>query len=477
MPLDLARLPQLLPNPYVVLDTQLRIVWMNEAYLRVTMRAREDIEGREMIEAFPSDPSSESHMQLMSSLRRVLETGEADEIALIRYDIANPDGQMETRYWSATHTPILNAEGQVEHIIQHTVDVTELESLRRLRDEAGLVDRARSVQRRSRNLATVIRHYRELVEQAPGFIAVLTGPDHRFEIANSAYRKLVGRRGVIGKSVAEALPEVVEQGFTDLLDEVRATAKPYRGTNQQVFLGNESDDTTNERFLDFIYQPLIDPANGEVSGIFVQGHDVTEQVLALEHQTLMVNELNHRVKNTLAIVLGLAAQSFRSLPGAEANVANFNARLNALAAAHNILTERNWEETGSSSIIQGSIAASAGEDAARCFISGDEIELPAQNAVALAMIVHELTTNAIKYGALSVPDGSITIQSSRIMKGDAPVFRFVWREHGGPPVVPPERKGFGTRLIRLGFSADATSNVDIRYDPEGLICVIEGTVK
>jgi PAS domain S-box-containing protein len=184
-PIDFTSLFARSPNPYVVLDRGLSIVWMNDAYLAVTMRRREDILGKSMFEAFPSDPDSESFRLLDQSLARVLRTGEPDEIALIRYDIANESGAMETRYWSATHTPVSNGDGKPAYILQHTVDVTELHGLRRLRDEVGLVQRADAIQARNRDLAEERDRFRRMFEQAPGFVAVVGGARPEFLLGNT----------------------------------------------------------------------------------------------------------------------------------------------------------------------------------------------------------------------------------------------------------------------------------------------------
>ena len=161
---EFARLAAISPNPYVLLDPDLRLVWMNDAYLAATMRAREDIIGRMMFDAFPADPQSESYRQLKDSFDHVIETGETDEIALIRYDIAGPDGTMETRYWSATHTPVKDDAGQLEYILQHTVDVTELHNLRQMRAEMGVVRRAGAVQARNRDLERESQRLLELFQ-------------------------------------------------------------------------------------------------------------------------------------------------------------------------------------------------------------------------------------------------------------------------------------------------------------------------
>jgi hypothetical protein len=105
----------------------------------------------------------------------VIDSRQSDEIALIRYDIRNTEGSMDVRYWSATHTPILDAQGDVEFILQHTVDVTEIQSLRLLRDE-GVIERANAVEARNRNLAEERNQLKALLEEAPGFVAVLDGP-------------------------------------------------------------------------------------------------------------------------------------------------------------------------------------------------------------------------------------------------------------------------------------------------------------
>jgi len=464
--IDFATLFALSPNPYVVLDANYVIVWMNDAYLRATMRRREELSGRHMFEAFPSDPGSEGGRLLRGSLDRVAQTREADEIALIRYDIARPDGTMEVRYWSATHTPLLDDAGQIELILQHTVDVTELHGLRQ---EMGLIRRARAVQERNLDLVEESQQLKDLFDQAPGFVAMLSGPDHVFRMANRAYLALVGDRNVVGQPVAQALPEVVDQGFIALLDKVIASGQPFVGQNVSVLLSGSADAEPARRFLNFIYQP-IRAEDGTVSGVLVQGHDVTEEVAAEQRQKLLIDELNHRVKNTLAIVQSLASQSFRQVEGAEDARGTFDARLHALAAAHSLLTARNWEDAQLLDIVRSSVEATAGSDAARFRMSGPDFALRPQTAVSLAMILHELGTNAIKYGALSTAGGEIDVGWSIEDTGTDCRLTIDWVERGGPPATAPARPGFGTRLIHHGLSAEKGARVTLDFLPEGLHC-------
>ncbi|MGN6498997.1 MAG: sensor histidine kinase [Tsuneonella sp.] len=469
-PIDFARLFERSPNPYVVLDGSLAIVWANDAYLAVTMRERGDIVGRPLFEAFPSDPESESHKLLEGSLRRVLRTGKPDELALIRYDIANPEGGMDSRYWSATHTPLPGADGRTAYVLQHTVDVTELHGLRRLRDDAGLVQRADAIQARNRDLAEERDRFRAMFEQAPGFVGVVSGPRHVFLMANAAYRRLVGERPIIGKSLAEAVPEVVEQGYVALLDRVRDNRRTYVGDREELFLRAEGSDELERRVLTFIYQPVLD--DDEVVAIFIQGHDVTQEVDAADAQKLLINELNHRVKNTLAIVQGLAAQSFRKLAGADDALGAFDARLNALAAAHSLLTAGNWEAAPLEDTVRSAVAATLGPDDTRVALAGPDLALPPQAAVSLAMLVHELSTNAIKYGALSCAEGRVAVDWAVDDEPDRRKLTVRWRESGGPPVAPPSRRGFGTRLIERGISAEGGNKAVLDFRPEGLACTI-----
>jgi PAS domain S-box-containing protein len=277
------------PNPYLLMRPSFEIAGMNDAYLQVTMSRREDLVGRTIFEAFPSDPASESHRQLRGSLERVIRDKVKDHLPLIQYDIPLPDGRgFEERYWSATHTPLFNDAGELSFILQHTVDVTELHRLRQLARpsllrtgsselvEMDMFRRAQAVQETNRALREERQHLRDLFEQAPGFIAALSGPDHVFTLANEAYYRLVGRRDILNKPVREALPEVVEQGFVELLDQVYRTGEPFVGRSLRVALDQAAGAPLEDHYLDFVYQPIF-AQDGSVSGIFVQGHDVTEQ--------------------------------------------------------------------------------------------------------------------------------------------------------------------------------------------------------
>ncbi|PWE54268.1 histidine kinase [Metarhizobium album] len=308
------------PNAYVLLDLSFNIVTMNDAYLRATMRTRADLTGRNIFDAFPSEPQSESHRQLRVSLERTIATGQVDHIPLIHYNIALPDGEgLEERYWSATHTPIFDADGKQAFILQHTVDVTDVQRLRILARNAGvsmpltarvetdILRRAEEIQAHNNKLEKEHRSLRSLFAQAPGFMAVLSFPDYVFTMANDAYRRLVGDRDVTGQPLRQALPEIVEQGFIELLDQVCADRQPFIGSNVRVLLQHSRSGAMEERILDFIYQPIFGE-QAEVIGVFVQGQDVTEQKKA--EDALRESEQRFRyVAETAPVMLWMADTS------------------------------------------------------------------------------------------------------------------------------------------------------------------------
>ena len=486
MDIDFLELAEVSPNPYVLMDTDLRLVWMNRAYLDVTMRRREDIIDQPLFDAFPADPETESFQLLDESLRHVIDTGEGDELALIRYDIARPDGTMEARYWSATHTPLNGSDGKLAYVLQHTVDVTELHGLRQMREEMSVMQHAEAVQARNRDLERESQRLLDFFEQAPGFVAVIAGPDHVFQMTNTAYLELVGRSDIRGLPVREALPEVVEQGFVDVLDAVYETGAPYFGRREPVVLEGTNAPAESRRVLNFIFQPISD-AGGQVTGIIIQGSDVTEEVEYEERQEMLIKELNHRVKNTLAVVQGLAHQTFRDIEGAGGAIETYKARLQALAVAHGLLTESNWSPARVGQIVELTVSAAFGPPADRLRMDGPDYLLGPEVALTLTMILHELTTNAIKYGALSKDTGVVSVSwdvehrrdcdPDTCGPGDCDALRLTWREQGGPQVVPPGGQGFGTRLIERGITSRRGSKVDLRYEPEGVICTIEANLE
>lgn len=473
MPLDFEEVFAALPGAHMVLDRDLRYVAASDAYCRAVMRAREDLIGRPLFDLFPN--SGESGRRLKASFERVLATGRTDVISYIPYDIPRPEsegGGFDVRFWTASHSPVAGADGKTAYIIQNTTDVTGLVRLGRVPDlplrllteEGDLLTRAQEAEEEKQALLTQSQEFHRLFQQAPGFFAVLSGPDHVFTFANDAYLRLVGHRDLLGKPLREVLPEVVSQGFFDSLDHVYRTGQSASGEGMQVMLQHAPDSAPEEFFIDFAYDAIRDD-KGRVTGVFVQGMDTTQSTRTDRQQAMLIDEINHRVKNTLASVQSIAAQTFRQGRDFQSAKAAFDARLAALTKTHNMLSQRQWSDTDLRDLIGQEFG---GTDGGRIAISGPSVKLTAKTSIAVALMVHELATNAAKHGALSVKTGRVEVAWGIEQKDDSQRLVFRWRELGGPQSSPPGRKGFGIRLIETIVRGELGGDVQLHYDAEGL---------
>ncbi|WGM30764.1 HWE histidine kinase domain-containing protein [Brevundimonas sp. NIBR11] len=481
--IDLAAAFEASTNPYMLLTPDLRYAGMNAAYLAVVGKTRDELIGKPLFDIFTggdTEEGAENARQLRASFDKVLATGARDHLALIHFAIpvTDADGRttLEDRYWSATHTPLHDADGRIVLILQHTSDITELERLRRERDDSpaisaldmilggGVMNRARAVQEDNRRLEIERNRLVEMFMSAPGFVAILSGPDHVFQMHNEAYARIIGRSDVVGLSIREALPDLAGQGYYELLDSVFATGEPYEGKGALVTFRPEGSNQEISRNVDFIYQPIRDNG-GAVVGIFVQGHDVTDTVRAAQRQRLMIDELNHRVKNTLATVQSIAMQTARSHTDPRSFAESFQARLLSLSHTHDLLTRSHWEGADLRAVLEHETAA---HGPSRIVLNGPPLPLGPAAALSLGMIFHELATNAAKYGALSTPDGRVFVDWS-IADQTNRTLTMTWREVGGPTVSPPNRKGFGSRLIERNVRHDLAGEAKLSYASDGFI--------
>lgn len=218
--------------------------------------------------------------------------------------------------------------------------------------------------------------------------------------------------------------------------------------------------------------PLVNDA-GQITEWFGAASDISARKEAEEHLRLVINELNHRVKNTLAMVQAVAAQTFRR--GEDFLVAQekFTARIKALAHATDLMTDHRWVEASLGAVIRGVLGTHCGDAAERCEVSGPDVHLQPKTGISLSMGLHELATNAIKYGAWSNAAGKVSINWTVQGSGPGARLRLEWRESGGPSVVPPNQRGFGSRLIERGLAAELGGQASMRFEPSGLVCVIE----
>jgi two-component sensor histidine kinase len=226
-----------------------------------------------------------------------------------------------------------------------------------------------------------------------------------------------------------------------------------------------------------LVMPLHDPQAGPEApplGLLAVMRDRTERQRAEERRALLVDELNHRVKNTLVAVQSLAHLTSRGgSPDLSAFAASFQRRLLALGRAHDLLTHEDWTGAPLGGVVRAGLAPLTADgtrvNLSACDPSG--VVLPPGAALTLAMAVHELAANALKHGALSVPEGRVSVACKTDPGGDG--YLVEWVERGGPPVPgPPARRGFGLRLLERGLAMQAGMGADISFEPEGLRCTL-----
>ncbi len=261
-PAQLSALFEQLPTPTLVVDRGLRCVAANRAFLQLTGRQLDQLLGRDVFETFPNNPQNAALVR--ASFERVLATGKVDEIAAV--------ATSNQRVWSARQAPIFGPTGEVELIVQETVEITQPTATNE-RDLDVVLERALRVQATTATLGLELDDLREMFRQAPGFTCFLRGEEHVFEIVNDAFRELINGRNVIGMRAREALPELEAQGLLRLLHHTYRSGETYVGTNLQVRLQRSATEF-DEITVDVILQP-IRTRTDEVVGIFVQGQDVT----------------------------------------------------------------------------------------------------------------------------------------------------------------------------------------------------------
>jgi PAS domain S-box-containing protein len=298
---------------------------------------------------------------------------------------------------------------------------------------------------------------RLLADSMPVLISFVDS-DLRYRFVNRAYESWFGlsRDEVLGRRIDELL------GTDAMAARIEPAKRALSGEAQSFETFTPRADGAR-RITELQYIPRL-ADNGRPDGFFVFATDITERKMLLE-------ELHHRVKNTLAIVQALARQSFKSLPDANGALESFEHRLEALSSAHSILTHQSWEAASIRELVNSSIAPY--QTRASAFdATGPDFKVDSNTAVGLALTLNELATNAVKHGALTSPNGSVAIS----WQLENSHMELVWRESGGPPVTPPTKRGFGTRMIERGLASKLRAAVKIEFEPDGLVCTLAAPV-
>lgn len=355
------------------------------------------------------------------------------------------NGYPEETHFSFSYTPVRSSTGAVLGMFCACNEITNEVISRRERERER--ERLRSI-----------------FEIALGAVAILTGPEHVFAFANADYELLIGHRDVVGKPIATALPEVIEQGFKTLLDKVYETGVPHIGKGVPVELQRTPNAPRESRLVDFLFHPLRDD-RGRIDGIFVQALDVTEQ-------HVLHRELAHRLKNQLSLVQAIVNQTLRSSTDLTQAKTVLGERIAVLGRAHDTIIAGQASGSSVDDVVKSALAWQLDARESRISISGPRVAIASRPALSLALVLHELLTNAVKYGALSNDEGRISIEWKTERADGILRFGMTWREEGGPAVSEPSRPGSGTRLIRAGLAGTHDCTVELAYAATGLTCAI-----
>ena len=353
--------------------------------------------------------------------------------------------------------PLRNARGELIGAINCFLDITE-----RKRADAALEHSRLHALEQEQRLAATYEHAAIGISE--------TAPDGRFLRVNEAICAITGysrEHLLANKLFTHTHPDDADADRASFRKQVAGELEFY--SVEKRFVRKDG----RVIWLSVRSSP-VRAADGHLLYLVRVVQDITERKAAEQRQKLLIDELNHRVKNTLATVQSLASQTARGASTPEAFREGFESRLIALSKAHDQLTRHHWESAELRELLSASIAPYIGLGSERIALRGEDIVLRPRAVLTLAMAFHELTTNAAKYGALSVPGGRIEIRW-QMLHADAdgrPLLRIDWAEQGGPTVAEPQRRGFGSKLIEGSIAAELGGSAGLAFEPAGLRCEI-----
>ncbi len=408
-----------------------RFVLVNGRFCEIVGYSENELLGMRMQDiTYPDD--LHENMRLFETM---MATGESFEIEK-RY--VRKDGSL---VWVAnTVSGLRDASGRIQRVSGVVIDINERK-------------RAQEVERR---LAAIIASSDDAILSTDLAMVITSW--------NTGAERLYGQSAeeAIGQSVMMLVPDDRSEEEPAILAQIRAGHKvePYE-TKRRCKSGELVDVLLS-------VSPIFD-AYGRIVGASKIAHDISAKKEAERLQTVLVGELNHRVKNVLATVMAIARQTLGRSDADKTSVETFEARLSSMARAHDLLIHGNWEQAELTAVIAQALSPYPKD---RFEVSGPAIKLAPRAVVSISLALHELATNAAKYGALSVPDGRVAI-TWLLETGKTDLLKLRWQESGGPTVKQPTHRGFGSRLIGSLLAAELNGDVHISYEPGGLICEVQ----
>ncbi len=303
-----------------------------------------------------------------------------------------------------------------------------------------------------------------LLEENPDGIIIVeqTG---RINFASNRIEAMFGHRPgeLLGKPLSVLIPERYREAHLGHLDRYMRDPKP-----RMMGVGLELRALRKDG-SEFPTESSLSPHRTRGGLVVVAA--IRDIDAAKQGQRLLQRELHHRVKNTLATVIAITSQSLRNAESLEQGKEAIESRLFALGRVHDLLLKTNWTSAALAAILKSAIEPFDTSGGGRFFVQSSDIEVSSGAVLPLAMVLNELCTNAAKYGALSNASGRVDITAT--VDESQTQFRLSWTESGGPPVRPPSRRGFGTRLIEHSFVRQLQGEAQLTFEPSGVVCVLD----
>ena len=293
--------------------------------------------------------------------------------------------------------------------------------------------------------------------------------DHPIIFANDSFLELTGydRDELLAQSFYFLLARPADRDDLNQIEEAFATAED----NEEVRYRRKD----GSKFCATIFANPVKDENGKVVQHFVSLVDTTHHQRARQNAAMLIDELNHRVKNTLATVQSIVTQAVRNSADPAVIRESIETRIAALSRSHDLLGREKWDGAGLRDLIGEALAPFSVTDgrAERFTIEGENIRLSPKAALALGIAFNELATNAVKFGALSNETGTIAIRWTLEQRSDGRWLSLQWREKDGPRVAPPTERGFGSRVVEKGLAHELDGQVNLDYAPGGVVCTID----
>ena len=378
------------------------------------------------------------------------------------YRIVASDGT--ARWFAATGTALFDGEGASRRAVRLFGTMLDITDRKQTQEKLECL---------VTQLAGESARFAAMVENIPAGIVLAEAPSGRITYSNSQVEEIL-RHPVLPSPNAVLYDRYIGYHADGRLvkSEEWPLARALQGERirGEDYLYQRGDGTKS--WLRISGAPIHDEA-GAITGALTAFYDIDPEKRAEEHRELLMNELNHRVKNTLATVQSIAAQTMRG-GGLDTGLRDtFERRLIALSSAHDVLMQENWEGAELHEIAAKAMQFFKEAGPGRFAFEGPRVRLTPKAGLALAMTFHELATNAAKYGALSNTSGRVRLNWTLTKDASFDLLQLRWAEEDGPQVTAPKRKGFGSRLIERGLAQELAGTVRIDYLPTGVICTIE----